>query len=107
MKRKLYKHVVCADGFKMSVQANDSAYCSPRKDGAKSYTAVEVGFPNAIEPLLMPHCEDESKPSETVYGYVPAFLVATVIAKHGGIVEGEVPPGVVRLESHPNTGKEK
>jgi hypothetical protein len=55
----------------------------------------------------MPHCEDESKPSETVYGYVPAFLVATVIAKHGGIVEGEVPPGVVRLESHPNTGKEK
>ena len=90
MKRKLYKHVVGADGFKMSVQAND---------GAKSYTAVEVGFPTAIEPLLMPHCEDESRPSETIYGYVPAFLVATVIAKHGGMIEGELPPGVIKFIS--------
>ena len=95
---KLNKHVVCADGFSMSVQASDGSYCEPRRDGAKSYSHVEVGFPTAVEPLLMPHCEDESKPCETVYGYVPSFVVATIIAKHGGMVEGEVPAGVPRLE---------
>jgi len=99
MKLKLNKHVVCADGFSMSVQAGDGSYCEPRKDGAISYSAVEVGFPNAIEPLLMPHCEDESKPCDTVYGYVPSFVVATVIAKHGGMVKGEVPPGVIKFTS--------
>ena len=48
-----FKEVVCADGFSMSVQASETHYCSPREDGAEKYTAVEVGYPNPPEPLLM------------------------------------------------------
>ena len=95
---KLNKSVICADGFSMSVQANHGGYCSPRIDNAERYTAVEVGYPSDIEPLLMPFCEDPDDPTETVYGYVPSHVVTTVIAKHGGMVEGEVPPGVAELK---------
>ena len=95
---KLNKAVKCADGFSMSVQAHDGAYCSPRIDGAPRYESVEVGYPSAEEPLLMPFCEDDENPTGTVYGYVPSHVVTTVIAKHGGMVEGEVPAGVAELK---------
>jgi hypothetical protein len=35
----------------------------------------------------------------TVYPFVPAQLVALVIAKHGGMVSGELPPGVAPLQA--------
>jgi len=95
MKTKRYKRVVCKDGFSMSVQAHDGAYCEPRIDNAANYTEVEVGYPTQIEELLMPWCEDKDKPCNTVYGYVPVFTVHLVITKHGGMVEGEVPNGVL------------
>ena len=94
---RLNQQVICADGFKMSVQAHDGAYCSPRIDNAESYDEVEVGFPSSVEPLLMEWCEDKEDPTGTVYGYVPTQVVVNVIAKHGGMVEGEAPPGVVPL----------
>ena len=89
--------VVCTDGFRMSVQAHHGAYCSPRDDGAEQYTLVEIGFPSTEEPLIMPWCEDDRKPTDTVYGYVPVDVVTNVIVKHGGMVEGEVPPGVIAV----------
>ncbi len=92
-----YPRVVCADGFSMSVQAHDSAYCSPRANNAQKYEEVEIGFPSSVEPLLMEHCEDIDRPMETVYAYVPVQVVTNVIAKHGGMVEGETPPGVAPL----------
>ena len=97
MKRKYFERVVCLDGFSMSVQASDYNYCEPRRAGAEKYTHVEVGFPSEEEPLLMQWAEDPSQPLDTVYGWVPAHVVTTVCAKHGGIVEGDVPPGVVCL----------
>ena len=87
--------VVCADGFKMSVQANNSAYCEPRAAGQEKYNLVEVGFPSEKESLLMPWAESPEDPTGTVYGYVPVDIVSNVIVKHGGLVEGEVPPGVI------------
>ena len=93
------KRVVCADGFSMSVQAHDGAYCNPREDGAEKYSLVEVGYPSQVEPLLMGYAEDADRPTETVYGYVPVQTVALVLAKHGGMVEGEVPSGVAPLEA--------
>jgi hypothetical protein len=36
-------------------------------------------------------------PTDTVYAYVPVDIVTLVIAKHGGMVSGEVPPGVIAL----------
>ena len=97
---KRNKMVVCADGFVMSVQAHDGAYCEPRLDAQRKYTLVEIGFPSKEEPLIMPWCEDESKPTDTVYGYVPVDVVKNVIVKHGGMVEGEVPPGVIAVKAN-------
>ena len=94
---KRNKMVVCADGFNMSVQAHNGAYCDPRTDAARKYTLVEIGFPSWEEPLIMPWCEDDRDPTHTVYGYVPVDVVTNVIGKHGGIVEGEVPPGVIAV----------
>ena len=94
---KRNKMVVCADGFNMSVQAHDGAYCEPRLDAQRKYTLVEIGFPSEVEPLIMPWCEDDREPTSTVYGYVPVDVVTNVIVKHGGMVEGEVPPGVIAV----------
>ena len=92
MRKKNYETVVCADGFEMSVQASRGHYCSPRED-AGPYTAVEIGFPNRREALLMPHIEiDDGHPLESVYPWVPAQVVMKVILKHGGRVSGELPP---------------
>ena len=91
--------VICADGFEMSVQAHDGAYCTPRRSNADRYKEVEVGFPNAAEPMLMEYCENEEKPTDTVYPYVPVQVVTNVIARHGGMIEGDVPPGVIPLRA--------
>ena len=95
---KLNEAVVCADGFKMSVQANSTAYCEPRPGIFENYTLVEVGFPSAMEPMLMPYVEDRDDPTQTVYAYVPVEVVTNVLVKHGGLVSGEVPPGVIAIQ---------
>mgnify|MGYP003651217481 CR=1 FL=1 len=96
---KLNELVECADGFTMSVQAHEGAYCSPRMDNAEKYTAVEVGFPSREEPLLLDFAEDSDQPTMTVYGWVPAKVVVNVIAKHGGMVDGEIPRGIAPLRA--------
>ena len=96
---KLNELVECADGFTMSVQAHEGAYCSPRMDNAEKYTAVEVGFPSREEPLLLDFAEDSDRPTKTVYGWVPAKVIVNVIAKHGGMVDGEVPRGIAALRA--------
>jgi len=87
------KPVTCADGFRMSVQGNSGAYCEPRED-YQTYTEVEVGYPSMEELLLKPYAEDPDNPTGTVYGWVPVTTVALVCAKHGGVVDGELPKGV-------------
>jgi len=99
MRLPLNEKVVCADGFSMSVQAHEGAYCTPRCDLAPRYSAVEVGFPSRKEDLLMEWAEDRNDPTGTVYGWVPAERVALVIAKHAGMVSGQVPPGVAELKA--------
>ena len=99
MERRLNKKVTCKDGFTMSVQANEGAYCSPRIDKALKYTAVEVGYPSEREDLLMEWAEEPEKPTCTVYGYVPTTRITLVVAKHGGIVSGELPAGIPYLQA--------
>ena len=94
---KLNDLVECADGFTMSVQAHEAAYCAPRRNNAEKYTKVEVGFPNREESLLLDFAEDTDRPTDTVYGWVPAKVVVNIIAKHGGMVGGEVPRGIAPL----------
>jgi len=98
MKRN--ERVVCADGFNISVQAFDGAYCTPRENDAERYTEVELGYPSEREELIMDWIEmPDGGPTDSVYPYVPVSVVTNVIAKHGGVVSGEVPPGVPRLEA--------
>ena len=82
----IVKRLYCNDGFSMSVQAHDGAYCSPRTDPAYTdyYFEVEVGFPSEREELLMEYVEGYDNPTGTVYGYVPVEVVQEVIEKHGG-----------------------
>ena len=41
-------HVICKDGFKMSVQAGQSLYSTP-KDVVDNYEEMEVGYPSEEE----------------------------------------------------------
>jgi len=34
----------CADGFRMSIQASQAHYCSPRINKCQNYETVEIGF---------------------------------------------------------------
>lgn len=77
--------VVCADGFKMSVQASKFHYCSPR-DSHGPWVSVEVGFPSERVDAFMPFIDggQGESPTENVYGYVPIEIVARAIDDHGG-----------------------
>lgn len=79
--RRIRPEAVCADGFKMSIQASDGHYCRKNNDG--SYASVEIGFPSAFEILLDDYSDDYNN---EVYGYVPLDVVDAVIAKRGGIL---------------------
>ena len=82
-------HVICKDGFKMSVQAGQSLYSTP-KDVADDYEEAEVGFPSTEETLLTTYAEDNNNLCDTVYGYVPCSIIDEVIEKHGGIDESKI-----------------
>ena len=58
----------------MSVQANENAYCKPRAPAG-------------------PYTDEPEKPTQTVYGWEPLTTVINVIAKHGGMIAGELPQG--------------
>ena len=83
-------HIVCVDGFTMSVQVGYSLYSTPKKI-AKRYSAVEIGYPSDHEPLIEEYAEnlyDEDafvNSTNTVYPYVPVGIVDKVLKKHGGI----------------------
>ena len=83
MKILMLPRIECADGFTMSVQAREGAYCEPRNDEGP-WSAVEVGFPSEREELLMEFAESPSNPTGTVYGWVPVEVISEVIAKRGG-----------------------
>ena len=82
-------HIVCSDGFSMSVQVGYSLYSKPKKV-AKRYSEVEIGYPSEHEPLLEEYAETIFEDgfidyTDTVYPYVPVKVVNKVLKKHGGI----------------------
>lgn len=78
--------IVCADGLELSVQASSGHYCTPRKD-LGPWTMVEVGFPTQRVEELMQYAEDPTKPTETVYGWVPVEVVEQIVIAHGGLAQ--------------------
>lgn len=83
--------IILADGESVSVQANEHCYCSPRIDSSWSdleyckYYQFEIGFPSFVAGEWMEYAEQSEKPTDTVYGYVPADVVQKVLDAHGGI----------------------
>ena len=80
-------HIVCSDGFSMSVQVGYSLYSKPKKV-AKRYSEVEIGYPSEHEPLLEKYVESPFKEpdyTDSLYPYVPVKVVDKVLKKHGGI----------------------
>lgn len=76
--------IVCADGFTMSVQASNGHYCEPRSDTGP-WEEVEVGFPSASDPLLLPYIEGHNDDAtQSVFPFVPLHVVESVIHNHGG-----------------------
>lgn len=91
MSRRHYKPVECKDGFRMSVQASQGHYCTPKRNTGP-YTEVEVGKPSHYDLYLNKYAEDPERPTATVYGWVPADTITLCIESHGGMVSGELPP---------------
>jgi hypothetical protein len=92
-----YEFVQFESGFGVSIQASQTSYCSPRNNTGP-YTHVELGFPTAFEQLIISYAEDQSEPTDTVYGYVPAGLVQALTIKHGGIKSGSKPAFSIDVE---------
>ena len=83
--KRLIPRVVCNDGFNVSIQANEYAYCEPRNNYGPWYM-VELGFPSETpSKAIMEYCENEENPTDTVYGYVPVDIVDNFLTEHGGI----------------------
>lgn len=76
--------IYCKDGFNMSVQGSEGHYCSPRSN-QDYYYSMEIGFPSSEEECILEFAEEPSKPTDTVYGWVPTDLIQILINKHGGI----------------------
>lgn len=82
--------IVCADGFSLSVQVHEGAYCSPRDGIGPDWLSAEIGFPSARpNDAVMAYAEDDDNPTDTVYGYVPMELIDALVAEHGGIADAE------------------
>ena len=97
-----YMRVMCEDGFSVSIHAGDGKYCCPRNNEGP-YIEVELGYPSHSEFMIIPWAEDRHNPTETVYGYVPSTVVLEMLLKHGGMVEGELPPMVMGYsDNYPN-----
>ena len=100
MRKEKNPQIKCKDGFAMSVQANDGAYCEPREDYPPvAYTKVECGYPSSppVTKELREYAELFDEPYDycgTVYGYVPIAIVQAEFDAHGGIAEGRLPSNV-------------
>jgi hypothetical protein len=83
----MLSEIVCADGFKMSVQASRFHYCHPRETlRSGEYNAWEIGFPSDGDDFLAPYAGSSGDaPTKSVFGWVPTYVVDAIIAKHGGI----------------------
>jgi hypothetical protein len=83
---KYYK-ITCADGFTISVQASEFAYCEPR-DNFGPWSKVECGYPSATPEFILEFAENSEDPCDTVYPYTPVELVDKLLEAHGGIANG-------------------
>ena len=73
-----------ADGFTVSVQASEYAYCSPRENSGP-YTFVECGYPSQL-PSAWAEWAGEPDTTQTVFAYIPLSVVALEFSRRGGLI---------------------
>lgn len=84
--RNFAKHIVCKDGFHMSVQASWDHCCIPREDDAPYYSHVEVGYTSQVEQRLLPYLDGSGTATiYSIYPHVPIEIVENIIMDHGGL----------------------
>ena len=96
MRKPHNPRIECKDGFTISVQASEGAYCTPREDYPSTpYTHVECGYPSQdpTTKALREYCERPNY-TDTVYPYTPIEVVQAELDAHGGIVKGRLPSNV-------------
>ena len=73
---------MCFGDLKLSIQASEYHYCSPRED-CDYYYEVEVGFPNFYfsEDFIRSYAEDIDTHQDTVYAYVPISELSKEISE--------------------------
>ena len=71
--------IVCNDGFRMSVQASEFHYCTPRENFGP-WTHFEIGYPSHNEPSL-----EEYSDGDDIYGWVPRKVIDQIIENHDGV----------------------
>lgn len=99
MRPPIRKHIVFADGARVSIQADEAKYCTPRIDKAQGYREVELGcyvskggIPDFLEEYEEGHGMEDYHFGGGIFPYVPTAVIMQLILHHGGIVEGELPP---------------
>lgn len=84
------KRLLLADGTHLSIQASAGHYCNPRINQEDHdynfYNQFEIGFPSVKIDELMEYAEDPEDPTETVYGWVPALVIHSLVEARGGVV---------------------
>lgn len=79
----IFPEMVCADGFRMSVQGHYGAYSYPRDDFADQYSQVEIMCQR--EDLFETLGRGYDVGEDRIYPYVPVDTVLQAIEAHGGL----------------------
>ena len=107
---RVRNQVICADGYRISIQASVGHYCTPREDDATAYRTVEI-LVYEFDELLAEYIDDNNHGDMDMIGErVPAELVIKLLKKHGGAIQGEIPPFNKRLVGYfkiKNSGEEE
>ena len=77
--------ILCADGTIISVQASSTNYCSPRSAAAFAYGMVEIM-------IDIPNDPEHYNKVDKNEGWVNGERVLALIAEHGGVIGGQLPP---------------
>lgn len=84
---RVFFAVICKSGLKLSIQASQGHYCSPKKTlPAENYSAFEIGYPSKVVKELHDYAENRYDLLNTIYGWVPVSVIKKIIKRNGGIV---------------------
>lgn len=98
--QKARPHIVCGDGFAMSVQAGKGLNCLPKVNlRSGKYDKVEVRYPSEPEELIKEYAKDNCCLTDTIYPYVPIETVDQIIEKHGGMAQIKEKSPVISLDN--------